>query len=129
MARHLARKPAQNPIVRYEREFSQQVPRLAGDLTRFHAYAFASLRQCGSAYELGARYLRWLLPDTSGALAAADDLDAIGAASKTAMLRLARAVATKKTMDLKPLLAVAPLWDDAFQRLNRCVSPVGSEAA
>ena len=30
------------------------------DLPTFHRYAFATLRQCGAAFELAALYLRWL---------------------------------------------------------------------
>jgi hypothetical protein len=129
LARHWARKPGENPIIGFDRVFARHIERLGGDLVRFHAFAFASLRQCGAAYELGARYLRWLLPETADALAAADDLEAIAQASKTALLRMARAAANRKAMDLEPLNAVAPRWDEAFRRLDRCVSLYTDEAA
>jgi hypothetical protein len=129
LARHSAKKPAENPIVAFGRGFERQVERLGGDLGRFHAFAFASLRQCGAAYELAARYLRWLLPDTADALAAADDFEAISLASKTSLLRLARAAANRRAMDLGPLLGVASRWDEAFGRLDIFVSRHADEAA
>ena len=128
-ARHLARKPRENPIVAYQRGFGRHAQRWTSDLTRFHSYAFASLRQCGSAYELGARYLRWLLPESADALAAADDLEAIAVASKSALLCLARAAAHRKAADLTALSAVAPRWDAAFGRLEQCAGKLTGEAA
>jgi hypothetical protein len=129
LGRHIARKPAENPITAYQHVFEQHARGLDGDLERFHAYAFASLRQCGAAYELGARYLRWLLPETADALAAAEDLEAIAVASKSALLRLARAATKHKAMDLEPLLAVAPRWEAAFSRLDSAISRPTGEAA
>jgi hypothetical protein len=129
LGRHLAKKPARNPITAYGQAFEQHARELDGQLERFHAYAFASLRQCGAAYELGARYLRWLLPETADALAAAEDLESIAVASKSALLRLARAAAKHKAMDLEPLLTVAPRWEAAFGRLDRAISRPAGEAA
>jgi hypothetical protein len=129
LARHWSRKPAGNPILGFGLGFPRHVERLSGDLERFHAFSFASLRQCGAAYELAARYLRWLLPETADALAAADDFEAIALASKTALLRLARAAVNRRAMDLEPLLGVASRWDDAFRRLEGCVPRRTHEAA
>jgi hypothetical protein len=129
LARHLERRPMKNPIIVYDRRFDEHARWFAGDLGRFHAYAFATLRQCGSAYELGARYLRWLLPDETNAIAAADDLDAIAIASKTALLRLARSAMNGKVCDLKALLMAAPRWDSAFHRLGRCAARLRGKAA
>jgi hypothetical protein len=129
LSRQMAKKPAQNPITAYHRTFEQHARGLDGQLERFHAYAFASLRQCGAAYELGAHYLRWLLPESADAVAAADDLEAIAVASKSALLRLARAATKHKALDIEPLLAVAPRWEAAFGRLDRAISRPTGEAA
>ena len=129
LARHWTRRPAKNPILACGQAFARQVERLSGDSARLHGYAFASLRQCGAACELGAQYLRWLLPETADALSAADDLEAIAAAGKTATFRLARAAAHRKPTDLAPLLAVASRWDNAFHRLDRCFPRLSDEAA
>ena len=41
--------------------FADDLEWLAGEpLADFHRYAFATLRQCGAAFELGGAYLRWL---------------------------------------------------------------------
>ena len=60
-AAHLARRPTENPFRRYAAAFpptSNGSP--ANPSARFHGYAFATLRQCGAAFELAAAYLRWL---------------------------------------------------------------------
>ncbi len=58
---HLARVPLDNPFDRYARRFGADLDSLAGEpLAQFHRYAFATLRQCGAAFELGGAYLRWL---------------------------------------------------------------------
>ena len=59
---HLARRPAANPFRRYAARFPQRPcsGSPANRSRRFHSYAFATLRQCGAAFELAAAYLRWL---------------------------------------------------------------------
>ena len=128
--RDVARRPPQNPILEYQRDFARHAGWLAGgELEVFHRYAFASLRQCGAAYELAASHLRWLFTDNPVALAAADDFDAIAVAAKAETLKLARAVQRNRAAELGPLLDAAPRWDRAFSALVEGAAELGREAA
>jgi hypothetical protein len=122
LASHLERLPDQNPIVSHERLFEAHVPDFMGDLERFHAYSFASLRQCGAAWELAAHYVRWLFPGDREAAAAAAELDLLAEAAKSTILQLARATMRNKPRDLKLLSTVAPSWDAAMEQLRSCLS-------
>ena len=54
---HLARRPASNPFRRYAARFARDLEWLADEpLSCFHNYAFATLRQCGAAFELAGAY-------------------------------------------------------------------------
>jgi hypothetical protein len=118
VANDLERRPERNPILSYGESFEEHASWLRGrDLEAFHAYAFATLRQAGAAFELAAACLRWLAPDDANLSACAADFEAIALAGKTSMLRLARAVHARKSADIAPLLELAPAWDRAFERL------------
>lgn len=118
-ARDVARRPRTNPLREYLRCFDAHAAELRErDHEAFHRYAFATLRQCGAAFELGARCLRWLDPSLG---TPACDLEAIAEAAKTALLKLARGVQRNKSLDLEPLAAAAPRWDAAFARLAEVV--------
>jgi Domain of unknown function (DUF1839) len=122
LASHLERAPKRNPIIAQEQQFEAQIRNFMGDLERFHAYSFASLRQCGAAWELGAHYVRWLFPDDREAAAAAAELELIAGAAKSTILQLARATMRNKPRDLKLLVAVAPSWDAAMEQLSSCLT-------
>jgi hypothetical protein len=116
LARDVHRRPAENPIRSYVRSFGEHAQELAAsDLETFHRYAFATLRQCGAAFDLAARALRWLDSDYG---AAAHDFEEIGDAAKTALLKLARGVQRHRALDLEPLASVAERWDRAFSRIE-----------
>ena len=59
---HLARRPHDEPVSPLRRSASPPtwMARAGEPLARFHSYAFATLRQCGAAFELAGAYLRWL---------------------------------------------------------------------
>ncbi len=74
-------------------------------LAAYHAYAFATIRQLGAAFELGALYLRWLERNGErdvGELA--DEVEGISNVSKSLILKTARAVMAKKPVDFAPML-------------------------
>ena len=61
LARHLARRPKDNPVARFAARFGKDLPDLqARGLAHYHAWAFATVRQLGSAAEVMALYLAWL---------------------------------------------------------------------
>ena len=114
---HLARRPAENPVARFKPRFVSDVEWLKNEgLPLYHGYAFASLRQCGASFELGALYLRWLEEHGETGLGrAAEELDRISSSAKALILKTARAVNTKKPVDFAPILdGMAASWDAAM---------------
>ena len=112
---HLRRRPRINPVTRYRQRFEADIQWLKGEpLEAFHQYAFATLRQLGANFELAATFLRWM--DQRGEplhASIAPHFDAISLAAKTLMLKTARAVTSKKPVDLSQLLAT---MEEAWQQ-------------
>jgi hypothetical protein len=119
---HLARRPSVNPFRRYAAAFDKDVQWLAGEpLTTFHGYAFATLRQCGAAFDLAGAYLRWLgRQGEAGLENAAAACDRIAGAAKGLQFATARAVHTRRRADSLPALeTMAAAWDDVMDVLTR----------
>jgi hypothetical protein len=117
----LFRRPEANPFRRYAARFRGDLEGLAGQpLARFHDYAFATLRQCGAAFELGGAYLRWL--ETCGerelgSVASACDL--IASTAKALQFKTARAVSTNRPFDPAQMFdTMASAWDETMSALT-----------
>jgi len=115
LARHLARRPTENPVRRFAARFAKDLPDLqAKGLAHYHAWAFATVRQLGAAAELMARYLEWL----GGPAAAITAYDGISTGVKTFILKAARAVNGKKPFDASATFEEwATAWDTAIAAL------------
>jgi hypothetical protein len=101
---HLAHSPAPNPFDRFAASLREHLPRLlVGDHASYHAYAFATVRMAGSAFEACASHVRWLFGREGEE--AARQLDGIVAGSKTLSFKLAR----RRPFDVDA--ACAPLAD------------------
>jgi hypothetical protein len=122
LRKHLGRRPPQNPVERFARRLAEELPALQQrGLPHYHAWAFATVRQLGSAFELAAAFLRWLEARGGvGPLApAAEAFDLISATAKTLILKGARAVNARKPTDFAPLLAPAvAAWDEGMSHLR-----------
>jgi len=121
MQKQIQYLPTENPIKKFAIRFEQDLPVLqARGLDYYHAWAFAGIRQCGSAFELLAAWVCWmqpLLPDT--ALGLSDMFLQISTEAKTLILKGARAVASKKSFDIQlQLQKAADLWDQSTSLLN-----------
>jgi hypothetical protein len=114
LAGHLAQRPATNPFVRFEEGLQRDLPRLlAGDAADYHAYAFATVRMAGSAFEALASEIEWLL--AADGAAAAQALLRIVQTCKTLSFRLAR----RKPFDpSETLAALREAWEEAMVRLE-----------
>ncbi len=113
---HLDRRPRSNPFVRFAAQLERELPRLLeGDSADYHAYAFATVRMAGSAFEAAASYTDWLLGDAqsvSGAFTRIVD------GCKVLSFRLAR----RRAFDPGPVLSeLAAAWDEATTRLDDAV--------
>ncbi len=61
LRRHLDRRPELNPFTRFGEALERELPALLErGLEDYHAYAFATVRMAGSAFEILASHARWL---------------------------------------------------------------------
>jgi hypothetical protein len=113
LLRHLARRPATNPFVRFGEQLTLALPDLlAGGLEDYHAYAFATVRMAGSAFEIAADHAGWLLGET--AAGAAEAMGEIVDGCKALSFRLAR----RRAFDPEPaIVALAGAWERAIDGL------------
>lgn len=113
----VARRPADNPFERFGAGLAAELPNLlAGDAQRYHDYAFATVRMVGSAFEVGASHVEWVLGER-GAPAAAR-MREIVAGSKAVSFKLAR----RREFDPAPAVEVlAGAWSAAFAELDRAL--------
>jgi len=121
LRRHLSRRPQVNPFRRYAERLSVDLASLvAGRLDRFHVYAFATLRQCGAAFELAGAYLRWLAAQGDAGLEGlADQCIEIATAAKALQFKAARAVNLNRPFDSSLALdAMADRWDKTMAGLD-----------
>ena len=106
LAEHLGHRPKRNPFGAFRARFSAEIASLTqAGLARYHAYAFASIRQCGASFELAAHYLKWLEANgeagLTGAIGQCQDISTL---SKSLILKAARAVHAKRTVDFSEQL-------------------------
>jgi hypothetical protein len=114
LGHHLARRPASNPFERFGARLERDLPELLeGDAAQYHAYAFATARMAGSAFEVCASYADWLLGEEG--VAASSDLREIVQGCKVLSLKLAR----RRAFDPQEIVErLAGEWDRAMGRLE-----------
>jgi hypothetical protein len=114
LRRQLARRPQTNPFARFGAALTRDLPGLLeGDAARFHAYAFATVRMAGSAFEICASHLHWLYGED--ARPASDALLRIVDGCKVLSFKLAR----RRAFDPEPAVAdLAAAWDDVQAALD-----------
>jgi hypothetical protein len=111
---HLRARPKSNPFARFHTALERDIPRLLdGDAADYHAYAFATVRMAGSAFETAATMSEWLLG--SAAEPTAESLRKLVDSCKVLGFRLAR----RRPFDLnEPLAALGDGWEEAMGRLE-----------
>ena len=117
LRRYAAWRPASNPFHRFGARLDSQLVELrTAGLPQYHAWAFASIRQAGAAFELAAANLRWLAEQGYAELGAAgSSFDAISQANKALILKGARSVHTGKPLDASALVGeMARAWDEGM---------------
>ncbi len=82
----------------------------------YHAYAFATVRQCGAAFDAAKSFVEWLaLPASSHATAAAEALGRQVDGAKALLFRLAR----RRAFDPAPAIQqLADDWETAMHALD-----------
>jgi hypothetical protein len=120
MRKQILERPLSNPIQGFAKRFARDLPMLqARGLDHYHAWAFAGIRQWGSAFELAAAWIDWM-HDQLGpqSEAARNSFTQMSADAKTLILKGARSVASKKAFDpVAQLATTAEIWPQAFQAL------------
>jgi Domain of unknown function (DUF1839) len=111
---HLARRPGANPFERFGLQLARELPALLDwGLDEYHAYAFATVRMAGSAFEVAADHVAWLLHDEAAEAAAAMGEIVDGCKALSFRLARRRAFDPAATID-----AMAGAWDRAMTSLQ-----------
>jgi len=117
---HLSRRPGANPVARFEERFAEDMAWIHREgLKAYHAWAFATLRQFGAAFELAGLYVAWLeRRGEMGLEPARAAFESISSGVKALVLKTARSVNAKRPLDPSELLGGAERsWDAGMQLL------------
>ena len=128
LRRHFHRRPETNPLRRFGDRFARDLSGLqAGGLLHYHAWAFATIRQAGAAFDLAATNLRWQTGFGHPELrAVAECFDIIAQGNKALILKGARAVNSGRALDATQLFAeMAQAWDRGMALLADCLTRPG----
>jgi hypothetical protein len=117
LVRHLSRRPTDNPVVRFGQRFQKDLPWVTAEgLAFYHAWAFATVRQLGAAFELLALHLAWL--EDPALQPAADGFTKLSQTAKAFILKAARAVNAKRALDATPMFdEMAAAWQAGMDTL------------
>jgi hypothetical protein len=103
LRRHLGRRPADNPVLRFRDRLGSDWPALqVAGIDTYHRWAFNGIRQFGAAFELAAMHLRWL--DDSAHREATNAFTQIAVQSKALILKAARAASLGRALDATALI-------------------------
>jgi hypothetical protein len=112
----LARKPARNPWLEFGERLLVDLPELISGTASSHAYAFATVRQCGAAFELAKNFVEWLRSPGASAAVAIDALGRQVSGAKVLLFRLAR----RRMFDPVPTIRqLATDWETVMDALDR----------
>ena len=114
---HLRHRPLSNPFTRFGAQLERELPALlAGDLEAYHAYAFASVRMIGAAFELAGSHAEWLLGEEAAETTEA--MQAIVDGCKVLGFRLAR----RREFEPQPVIeGLSAAWSRALDTLEEVV--------
>ena len=112
---HLARRPGRNPFDCFGEQLAADLPALlAGNGEAFHAYAFATVRMAGAAFDLLRAHVSWLLDSERAQM-----LEPIVEGCQVLSFRLAR----RRAFDPAPTIsAMGEAWATAIAGLDHALS-------
>ncbi len=109
---HFARRPEHNPFAAWAESLAADLPRLLeGTAENYHEYAFVTARMVGSAFELFADHVQWVLEGESAAPAA---FRQVVDGSKVISFRLARRRPFDPDTALEGMITA---WDEGMAAL------------
>jgi hypothetical protein len=118
LRQHFAHRPEPNPFERFGENLDRELPVLleAGQ-EAYHAYAFATVRMVGAAYELAAAQVDWMFGERGARAATA--MNTIVDGCKVLGFRLAR----RRTFDTGPVLAsLGDAWVETVAALGEVLA-------
>jgi Domain of unknown function (DUF1839) len=118
LLQELQRRPRGNPWIAFGARLKRDLPELlAGTESYYHAYAFATVRQCGAAFECARSFVDWFAsPGCRHARTAAEALERQVNGAKNLLFKLAR----RHPFDPAPAIQqLAEDWDIAMRALDR----------
>jgi hypothetical protein len=124
--KHLRRVPRTNPVERFQRRFEGDLSLMhERGLAYYHAWAFATTRQLGAAFELAASNLRWMQGLGQGGLdESIAAFDVIAGNCKSFILKGARAVNSRRQFDGAAMFGeLSAAWQRGLQALDRVLKP------
>jgi hypothetical protein len=125
LRQHLARKPARNPWLEFGERLMIDLPAVIDGVCDSHTYAFATVRQCGAAFELAKSFVEWLAAPCSHTGRAAEAFGRMAAGAKALLFRLAR----RRMFDPAPAIRqLAADWESAIGALDCLSLGVGRHA-
>ena len=117
LGRQLRRRPSRNPWLKFGERLAADLPSLLeGADADYHAYAFATVRQCGAAFDAAKSFVDWLtIAPSPEATAAAEAFGRQVNGAKTLLFRLAR----RRMFDPAPVIQpLAADWETAMHALD-----------
>lgn len=127
LQRVISRRSRNNPWLAFGERLVNDLPKLLeGSESEYHAYAFATVRQCGAAFEVAKSFVEWLAPSSVAGLTAATALDRQVTGAKTLLFKLAR----RKAFDPRPAIEqLAGDWNTTMSALHRLAVSAEGRAA
>ena len=119
--RHMRRRPKDNPVRRFQQRFERDLPALQeAGLNHYHAWAFATTRQLGAAFEAAAQNLKWLMSHgQSGVADAALAFTQISDTAKTFILKGARVASSKRVFEGAAMFdSLAEAWSSGMKVMD-----------
>jgi hypothetical protein len=119
--RHLARRPVDNPVRRFQERFERDLPGIQErGLAYYHSWAFGTVRQLGAAFELAALNLKWLTANgESGLEEAIEAFVKLSDGNKTFILKGARATNSRRPFDGSVIFGeMADAWTRGMEVLD-----------
>lgn len=120
LRRQLKLVPNANPFYAFKQRFERDLEWLmAADISVFHKYSFATLRQYGACFELAQTYTQWLGQQrVEGVDTATAAFGEIAQTAKAFQFQLARSMARKKPLDLAAVDGMAGAWERGISSLQ-----------
>jgi hypothetical protein len=116
LSQRLKRLPGKNPWSMFGEWLAAELPAIIGSSAeRYHAYAFATIRQAGAAFELAQSFIEWALPGEPAAGPASAALRHQVEGAKVLLLKLARQRVFDTTKTIEQLAAA---YDEAMGALK-----------